>query len=541
MLEAKSPGAIEPAPSCLRLMARFRLAPDYLAAALERHPYFFLGLASLGYFSVTVFRAQRRLFWFDEIFTYYIARLPDLHSIWEACRQGADFNPPLLYLLTRWSQGLFGINELGTRMPEIIGFWVFCLCLYRFVSLRFDALAGFIGLLLPLTMSGYWYASDARSHGLVLGFFGLALISWQAAATRQPHQWKPVAGLAASLSAAALCHCYVFLFFIPFGIAELTRNLLRRRIDAAVWVALALPAMVSVITVVPLLAALRRTITHMIDLTDPNPFSGWELSFQPGQTLALVLLLPAVAVLPRASSFLLTWKPVGSNRTFAWHEIAMLAGILCTPFFAFLVAHIFRTPLYARYSLVVTAGFACLLGAAFTRSRAIGIFVVLITLLFIANNTKRSATEPASRTIVGRRPASYGLGLRLMQASVQNGDPIVLLDVLEFAPIFHYAPVAIRSRLVYLIPDQNGELYSRLQNCCGAPGAVTSRPEFLAAHRTFLAYGLLVAPAYQTGWLRQLGARISYVAWDNLHCLLRVELPTAQSASTAAPTIEKGR
>jgi hypothetical protein len=112
---------------------------------------------------------MRRPFWFDEIFTLYISRLPDLGSIWSACTHGVDFNPPLLYLLTRWSQAVFGANELGARIPQVVGYWVFCLCLYRFVSMRTNALAGFIALScqLPPAVTGTRLKHDLMAWYLV--------------------------------------------------------------------------------------------------------------------------------------------------------------------------------------------------------------------------------------------------------------------------------------------------------------------------------------------------------------------------------------
>jgi hypothetical protein len=158
VLESGSTRAVEGLPSPLRVADRIQRACDSLVRALTLHEYAFLLFASLGYFTITFYRAERKLFWFDEIFTLYIARLPDLGSIWSACIHGVDFNPPMVYLLTRWSQAFFGANELGARIPQVVGFWIFCLCLYRFVSIRTNALAGFIALLLPITTGDYWYA-----------------------------------------------------------------------------------------------------------------------------------------------------------------------------------------------------------------------------------------------------------------------------------------------------------------------------------------------------------------------------------------------
>lgn len=519
--------------------ARFRLIGDHLEGILALHPGAFLALASLVYFSITVYRAQRKLFWFDELFTFYITQLPDLGSIWTACRHGADFNPPLLYLLTRWSQVLFGSTELGTRIPQIVGFWLFCLCLYRFVSVRAGAVAGFIALLFPLTTGGYWYAYEARSHGLVLGFFGLALICWQAADWK-PRHWASVAGLAASLTGAALCHCYAFLLFIPLGLGELTRVVLRRRIDPLVWCALLLPAVVSVVTVVPLLQATNSANVHAEFGISEALLNSWDLFFPPHFALAVIFLLSVQAVSLRTSPFPRTQKNPDADSGFAGHELATLAGCLCIPAFALISSWIAGMPYYGRYSLIVMAGIACLVGAACTRSRLIGLSVLSISLLFIAAEfsafySDSFVTEPSMDLEVGTRRAAESFSFKLIKRSAPGSDPIVLMDDLEFAPMFHYAPASIGSRLVFLIPGMNGEGYLRLQRCCGAPGTISLQAPFLATHRTFFVYGRRDRLALQTKEFQRMGGQITVQTCDLGHCLFSIAFPARSSGLAAAP------
>jgi hypothetical protein len=141
---------------------------DRLCSALARHKYFLLTFFSILYFGTTCYRASRKLFWFDELFTIYLSRLPDARSVWNALTHGVDFNPPLLYGLTHYSEAVFGQGELAARAPEILSFWIFCLCLFCFVSRRTSALGGFISMLFPLVTTAYWYAYEARAHSLVL-------------------------------------------------------------------------------------------------------------------------------------------------------------------------------------------------------------------------------------------------------------------------------------------------------------------------------------------------------------------------------------
>jgi hypothetical protein len=527
MLDAKTSKTAEPWSLARRNAERFHLIGDYLERAITLHPYAFLALASVLYFAITVYRAYRKLFWFDELFTFYITQLPDLGSIWTACRHGADFNPPLLYLLTGWSQDLFGATELGTRIPQILGFWVFCLCLYRFVSIRANAVAGFIALLFPLTAGGYWYAYEARAYGLVLGFFGIALICWQAA-DGKPRHWATVAGLAGSLTAAVLCHCFAFLLFIPLGLGELTRVVLRRRIDPWMWCALLLPAVVWVVTVVPLLQASNSAgLRNAIRLPPEAVLNSWNLSFDPHFAFAVLLLFSAQAVSLRTSPFLRIQKSSDADSGFAGHEIATLIGTLSIPAAALMASGITGAPYFGRYSLIAMAGVACLVGAACTRSRIIGLSVLAISLLFITGAFAgfyqgSIVTEPSMSLEVGTRPAAESFSFESIKTSAPGRDPIVIMDNLEFAPMFHYAPPYLRWRFVFLIPDVNGEGYLRLQRCCGAPGTLSMQAPFLAAHRTFFVYGRQDKLGLQTMLFRRMGGQITVQTCEAEHCLLRV-------------------
>src|ERR1700733_206895 len=147
---------------------------------------FYLGL---------VLPASFRPFWYDELFTYNVATLPGFRAMWDALRHGADLNPPFFYVVTHAAVSVFGPTEFGLRTPAIAGFLVMCCCLYAFVAHRAGACYGFIAMLLPVVTGALRWAFEARAYGLMLGFCGLALISWQRAAEAS-HRSVPLAGLA---------------------------------------------------------------------------------------------------------------------------------------------------------------------------------------------------------------------------------------------------------------------------------------------------------------------------------------------------------
>src|ERR1035438_5979616 len=129
-----------------------------------------IGLVSVIYFTDISLKASQKCFWFDELFAVYLCRLPSFMSTWSAVIHGADFNPPLFYLLTRGAQRLFGEGLIATRLPEIVSVWLFCICLFLFVARRAGMISGFIAGAFPFFTLAQHYAYEARAHGIVLGW-----------------------------------------------------------------------------------------------------------------------------------------------------------------------------------------------------------------------------------------------------------------------------------------------------------------------------------------------------------------------------------
>ena len=182
--------------------------------------------------------ATRKPLWNDELYTYYFSRVSSVADLWRALETGADQAPPLSYLLTRASFGVFGVGHFSIRFPEIVAFLLFCLCLYAFVRRRTNQLHGLMAMLVPMVTGAYYYASEARAYGLVLAFAALALVCWQLA-TEGAHRRTALIGLSLSLGLASSSHYYAGLLLVPLGLGELARTFVVRRVDVAVWVAFA--------------------------------------------------------------------------------------------------------------------------------------------------------------------------------------------------------------------------------------------------------------------------------------------------------------
>jgi hypothetical protein len=89
----------------------------WTAAQMTRFEAVCVSVVALGYALLEFARAVRPL-WFDELFTFQIARLPDLGRIFRAIP--ADGNPPLYYLLARLSFRLLGETTFSGSRRDIL-------------------------------------------------------------------------------------------------------------------------------------------------------------------------------------------------------------------------------------------------------------------------------------------------------------------------------------------------------------------------------------------------------------------------------------
>ena len=201
----------------------------------ERHKVAVVGCISLMYFGGTVLRARAKPFWFDEILTLLAARLPTYAATVHAARD-IDWTPPFTDLVAHIVHGLAGSGEIVFRVPSMIGFWVFCLCLFAFAAKRVNMFFALGALLLPFVTTGESYSFEARSYGMMLGFCGIALLSWQFAAAGEKRALA-LAGICVGIGGAVLCHYYGVMIYVPLAGAELLRSYRKRKIDKAIWAA----------------------------------------------------------------------------------------------------------------------------------------------------------------------------------------------------------------------------------------------------------------------------------------------------------------
>jgi hypothetical protein len=407
---------------------------------LDRNQFWMLAFWSIIYFAGTILRARAKPFWYDELLTLLEARQPNLPAAMRALGD-MDWMPPANHLTYYLWAKLAGTGEVAFRVPSIIAFWVFCICLYIFARRRVSVLFAMVALLLPFASQFQYYAYEARSYAFVLAFCGIALVSWQAAADRINRPWSLV-GLALGFAGALAFQYWAVLFYLPLAAAEAYRNRQDRRIDWPIWAAFAAGGLSLVASLRLILHGLNKWVSA----------TGMRAEFRDYRT-SYTLWFHALLTFAILAALLLAvwWMAGGARQQPAGQRSALIpryewiaAGImLLLPILAVSIALAVPPHSYApRYAVEVVAGYALIVSfllARFAgRRSALGLACALAALAPFLN---LMAHPPHFRNPLRKMP---GLEQRL------KDGPVVVEDLLVYLKLWYYTPDALKPRLIYL-------------------------------------------------------------------------------------------
>ena len=463
-------------------------------------------LISALYFADTLLRATLKTFWYDEIITVLLCRLPSFGATWTAVLHGgADFNPPLFYLFTRWGQNLFGEGLIASRLPAIVGFWVFCVCIFVFVRRRLGPLYGCVAALFPVFTLAHNYAYEARPHGSVLAWCGLMLVCWQRAREGRNFSLWTLALFLSSL-AALLTHIYAIYLFVPFLAVEFLGLVKSWRFQ---------PGAAAVLLIAPVCVA--PLYLHMVHMYHSAGLIG-GIHIHPYEVLqrylvamvgpALVLLLIFLLLLAIERRHAENELPQETLNALLPEELWLAAIFGCLALIGAIGVKISHGPFFNRYFLASAAGYAILLAQATTARtrRALAAKGLVVAMLFLLTADTAIAAfcrwhhadldqmEPASRFAF---PPDPHHPLLRDDALLRNhgSQDILVTEEHTYLYLYYYAPPALRSRLFMGIPDddaagvlgyQREARWARLNDL-----RATTFADFLANHRDFYVYSPL--------------------------------------------------
>jgi hypothetical protein len=433
-----------PRSQAVRRLQAIEAQAERLRNWLERHPRWPVAGIALVYLVWTAVLASHKLMWNDELYTYYIATQPSLRDIWQALMTGAEQIPPTFHLLTRGVLRALGPGPISIRLPEMLGFLLMILCLFRFIARRTSAFYGLIAMLFPLVTDAYRYAYEARPYGLVLGLSGLALVSWQGA-TEGRNRWLWLTLLSASLAAAVASHYYGVLVVGALAVGEVVRTRSRGRVDLPIWIALVLACAVPLLAFSPLILRSRGYADTF--------WSGVKVTQLP--LFYLGVLGPArkaVAAAVLAAMIYAMFVPGASDREprsgLPRHELAAAFGFALIPVLAYALGVLVTHTFVNRYALPAVLGLALLAAYgvyALPRARTV---VGTALLVAMAGSFVLSQYGDLRTTI---EEANFRLAASdLLQKQAEPTLPIVASEPHVFMALAHYAPSAVTDRLVYL-------------------------------------------------------------------------------------------
>ena len=485
-----------------------------LCAAIERRARALLVLLLAAVASTALVLAHRRPLWNDELFTYYISRLPGVEDMWSKLATGVEQTPLSFYVVTRVSLDVLGEGGIAMRLPELLGFLLMTVCVFLFVERRSSPLYGLVAAVFPIATIAFRYAYEARAYGLVLGFSAAALLCWQVAAEGGRHRRLAALGTAVSLAAAVGSHYYAVLIVIPLLVGELARSVDRRRID---WLVLGSfgGALLPLLAFAPLIAEASGYSTTFWARPRWNKAIGFYRDSLIDRPLALLL-----AVFTGIGVFI-AWRTWRSRRRDGLrlppaHEVAALVTLILLPFFGVALGKLVTDAFTARYVLSAILGITILLAlTAWWTDR--GVPILGVTLLVVLT------AFAGARIVEGLYDArddadEQDQALAFLQTHRRAGEPIVVAGPHDFFELSHRVAQEGGPHLIYLADP--AEALKHLDTDAVelgvtgmkdiAPLRVEPYRRFIASQPDFVVYGQDRAYDWLTSALqaRRVGTRV---------------------------------
>ena len=434
---------------------------DRLSEFFERRSLLTVIVFSICYWAVSCGIAQTKLLWYDELWSYYPATLPSWKDTWNFYASGADAHTPLTSLAIRASIALFGASHVAVRLPDIFFFWLMCICIYLFVSYRRSRSFALAAMIFPVIAAFYYYATEARDYGILIGCAAAALVCWQRASALNGRRsiWFLLLWLC---TAATVCvHYFGVLFLIALFAGEVAKAISRKRIDWPVIGALILGA-APLLAFVPMALAMKANYgAHPWIHTS---LSDIENTYRSGLDLAMFPLLAAIVLWGIAILFRRQMneerRPIHlpHHETVAATTLALLP--LCIVPLSFVIGSFL--PRYILYTMVgVTISLALL---AYRSTRADRLMAACFIVVFFGWYVVKSASlirhnEATNDASLFHAPHPFE-DTRWMPLIERSDLPVAVTPAVFYLQFQHYALPTVKSRLIYLTNSEDAIRYS---------------------------------------------------------------------------------
>ncbi len=455
----------------------------------------------IAVYAALSFHTASRQLGHDELYTYYIAQAPSISRLFEELR-AIDLNPPLSYLLVRGSLKVFGDSSLATRLPFILGFLIGSLCFCKFVANRLRPLYGLLAMLVFWSTPAFYYATEARPYGLIVCFFGIAMLAWQRAVQPQRSAWS-VLVLGLAVTGMMLSHLFSVFYICSFGLAELWRWYRSRKLDLAIWAALLIPALI-VIVYIPIMRRYEAGVLPPVQQASPfKVFAFFYHTLEPESLILLVAVCLALLVAfrrqPARAESTVFLRPV---------EVAFTIGLLAVPALLNVALILTHGAFFPRYGLPALFAYGLLIAffvAAYTNLNRSAAAIACCVLVFNLIGVTAITAALSTLRSWGKAPSAAVQLSPLDQIEPQL--PLVAASGLTFLEMDKYGTPDTVARLTYLtdrslaIEYAHATLFEGLADIhkyFPVRAHVEAYPSFVAEHPNFLVLG---TPEYQEEWL----------------------------------------
>jgi uncharacterized membrane protein len=323
------------------------------------------------YLATSIHIASHRPFWFDEIFTALISRLPNWSTMSEALK--ADNNMPLPYfLVVHLFDKCLGHTEVAARLPSALGIAGGLVIAFDCARRLTDDLHGLIAVSFLTCSFLPYFGYEARSYGISFMFAALLFWVWTHANDRKI---SSALLFGCVIFMGVIFHYYFVLCLVPYAAWQASRWR-RWRPPSPKLVAGALGiGCAAAVLLGQIFGAHRysgsfwsKPSLYLLRETFSGIFPDFAFLF----TLVMILIAWVAATEER----IVPLPPMSSAEGAGWLSLSI-------PFFGYVLAKLVTNAFVDRYFIGMLPGiavaFACLLWRHFRDARLIpiGIFLLL--------------------------------------------------------------------------------------------------------------------------------------------------------------------
>jgi Dolichyl-phosphate-mannose-protein mannosyltransferase len=380
-----------------------------------------LGAISLVgfYLFSSLWIASHRLFWYDEISTVILARLPDCATIWQAIVHAADVLPPGYFLLVRLFDQVLGPTEMAARIPSALAMAAGLLIIFDCARRLTDNLHALGGLALLSCSLLPYYGYEARPYALYFMLVAIELWLW----VHTPDQgWSPFL-FGVTVFLAFNLHYYSALCLVPYAALEASR-----------WQPWRAPSRKLFAGGLGLLCGVAELAYPILGARKVSPGFWAPPSFGALREM-FGEFFPFGVFVAAAVLIWITWTAAQEKVTLS----SMLAGervgwfFLLIPGVGYIAAKLVTNAFFNRYFIGILPGvavaFSCALWRHYRHRPSVSAGIVVLMLLFgvgpqISATVHPSKIEPPSD---GRAPARMKEVLAMESTLMRDGKTIIAL------------------------------------------------------------------------------------------------------------------